>query len=286
MVKPSILPDAAPSSAPVGSEKNPIQLEPVVVYGRSRKQALLQLTDEYYYYNVEHWRQAMRYMRNIGDKDGEFAIYMKRLNYGRGQWAKGVFGLIGGIVGAVLTVEAFAVASAGISAGIASSTTTSARIANIGKNLFKTNFRSITTYYDMVIDGGTQALLSKDGLRDVNLVSLLAGGLSPALGALTNAIEIRPFNKDVDRQFRSVFHNKSVPETIFDASVHFGTGRASSGISNFVRNETKTQLEKSLLNHFAFPIFQTCNQFLLQGISPGIKRILGITEGGNDEKEQ
>lgn len=275
------------SSEPLGSEKNPIPIDPVVVYAKSIKQQLLSVSDEYYYYNVEYWRKAMAYMRRVGDKDGKFAIYMKRLNYGRGQWAKGVFGLIGGIVGAVLTVEAFAVASVGLSSAFASGTTASAKMWNAGRFLLKTKFRSISTYYNMGINAGVQAAFDKEGFRGINIVSVAAEGLSPTLGAVTTGFEWSPFSKDENNFFRVVGYNKSIPETIFDASTHFGTGYIRNSISKEVNKSINTSLEKSIKTHFASPIFQIGYQFILQGPAPGIKEALGITvKEGNADNEK
>lgn len=245
---------------------SPVTLEPVVIIGRPLLPRLLSISGEYYYHNVGFWRDAMAYARSAKKPDAEFAIFMKRVNYQRGEWAKGIFGIIGGAV------------AAGVVVGLGTAP---------GAFLF---FKT-TTLYRMGINAVVQGVTNDKGFRDINVVSVVAEGLSPALGAFTNGFEFRPFSNELDRKLRIVGYNKTWSETIFDASVHFGTGRASGGLSNAVKKqvgeEASQKAVKAGMTHILFPIVQSGYQFLLQGTTSRIKDMTGITqEDGHEEVEQ
>jgi len=97
--------DSGSASAPVGSESNPIHIDPVVVYPNRRRDTLLQIPGEYYYRNVGLFRYAYNYMRSIGDEEAANTIFMKRYDYQRTQWAKGIYTGIGLTVAVVLATE-------------------------------------------------------------------------------------------------------------------------------------------------------------------------------------
>lgn len=89
------------------------KLPTAYVYGKDYyKDKLLAQTGSFYASNYSFWRKTMAYMRSVGDREGERAIYMARFHYRRAEYSKGVLLLIAGFTQGVLTVEAAAAASA------------------------------------------------------------------------------------------------------------------------------------------------------------------------------
>lgn len=64
------------------------------------KKKLLNVSGRVYHNNPAYFRAAMKYMRRIGDKEGEQRIFMKSFNYGREEASKKVLLLMGGVVAA------------------------------------------------------------------------------------------------------------------------------------------------------------------------------------------
>ena len=228
------------------------------------KKRLLNISGEVYYNNPAYFRDVLRYMRRIGDKDAEQRIFMKRFNYGRQEASKKVLLLMGGIAAVgfapVIVVKAGTFALAG----------KTVRMGKVALDLYKA-----TTYWRMGINAGTQALISKDGWRDVDYVSVFSEGLNPLIGIASAAIELKPLHEDKDQRFRSVFYNKSISETIFDMGASAAIGGVNRKVSTFVKknlgNEMNVKLVNRLMNHVAFPIYHSGFNLSTEILKEGIK---------------
>lgn len=196
-------------------------------------------------------------MRRIGDRDGEYQIFMKRVNYDRTRWAKGVFGIIGGALavgfgasaltvagitygGAIVTGGSKAIAAVRAGYGVATYYANQAGWAlyaaaiQAAPHIAQTAQLFWQTYrtYGMsriALNAIQQAYHSDEGWRGVDVISAGADGLPMGttvwrqisywlIGSASPIIEYRPFSKDKEKRFRSVFYNKSFSETMYDVN--------------------------------------------------------------------
>jgi hypothetical protein len=245
-------------------------IEAVVVRGRSRfNEYLRQIPGAQYYHSNALFRRAMEYMRRVNDVEGQNLIFRKRLDYGRGQWAKGIFGIIGGAVAAGVGVGALSSSGAAIlgsrvlaaggravSVGRAAygamsdlvlHTSVKASLALPKVDAYiASNVHAFWRTYQayggvrMGINAVQQAHYHKDGWRGIDVVSMLSeaipGGSTTmqkianiATGAITPTFEWRPLLKNPDERIKQLFRNKDASEYFFDA----GSQAIRSGIYQF-----------------------------------------------------
>lgn len=253
----------------------PNKIDEVIIAGKNMKRKrYLDLPGELYYHNIPLFREAMKYMRQIGDKKAEQQLFLKRMRYGSNESAKGIFMLIGGTVGTVFTVGvvAPAVASSPMALSVA------AKIGRFAKPTWK--FYKATTYWRMGINAGVQTMIERD-VKRINLVSIAAEALP--LAVLSPMAEYRPFDDRSNMRFRTVFnqnrsslHYKSISETMFDLAAQSITEGISQGVSTAIRNtagkELQDQLVRRLFNNVMFPIYHFGYQTGSQGLFEQIKK--------------
>lgn len=250
----------------------PYKIDEVAIKGDNlKRRRLLAISGEVYYHNTALWREALRYMQKIGDKNAEQQIFMKRVGYANNQAAKGIFISMGLTVGVVAAVGVGAVTAAHpLAQAIAIKTGEFARPA--------WKFYKATTYWRMGINATTQTLLNSGGARDVNMVSVIGEGFSPGMSSLLSSIEWRPFTKNEDIRFRAIGLNKSLSETVYDAGMQRLSGGFNRGITSYVKKqigrEINTELVNNLIKNVAFPIYQTGCEFVNQGLTETIKNDL------------
>lgn len=223
---------------------------------RENKAKLLAVSGAYYYENVRYWRDAMAYMRVIGDRDAEQKIYMKRFAYSRDKATAGVLKLTGGFI-----VAGFA---PGALAGIFASPTAlylAGKCSQMGKMGFQLYNSSVAIR--MGINATTQAITDNEGWRGVNVVSI-ASEVVPfgmnrwgLVNLLSTSAEIKPWS-DFER-IKFVGYNKSFSETFFDIGVQALTTGFDKKISSYVNqnlgNSIKDRTERRLIQYFAAPTF-------------------------------
>lgn len=246
---------------------------------RENKAKLLAVPGAYYYENVRYWRDAMAYMRVIGDRDAEQKIYMKRFVYSRDKATAGVLALTGGFI-----VAGFA---PGALAGISASPSVlylAGKCSQMGKMGFQLYNSSVAIR--MGINATTQAITDDDGWRGVNVVSI-ASEVVPfgmnrwgLVNVLSTSMEIKPWNKDDNQKFICIGYNKSFSETFFDIGVQALTTGFDKMISGFVNqnlgNTLKDRTERRLIKYFAAPTFLSGYNLSHRAITVKLKKDHGI----------
>lgn len=240
------------------------------------RKRLLNVSGRVYHNNPAYFRAAMKYMRRIGDKKGEQRIFMKSFNYGREEASKKVLFLMGGVA-AVGFVPAIA-AKAGTLA-------LAGKVVKMGKaalHLYK-----VTTRWRMGINAGTQAILSDEGWRDIDYISVFSEGVKPLAGAFSTTVEWKPFHVDEDKRFRCVFYDKTISETIFDMGTNVVVGGISNKVSSSVKralgDEMNVTLINRLINNVAFPIYHTGFNLSTDILKEGTKKKYQIGKDGTTE---
>lgn len=246
---------------------------------RENKAKLLAVPGAYYYENVRYWRDAMAYMRVIGDRDAEQKIYMKRFVYSRDKATAGVLALTGGFI-----VAGFA---PGALAGISASPTAlylAGKCSQMGKMGFQLYNSSVAIR--MGINATTQAITEDDGWRGVNLVSIASEavpfGISRwgLVNMLSTTAEYKPFSEKEEKIFKFTGYNKSFSETFFDIGVQaLTTGfdkRISGFVNNNIGNTLKDRTERRLIQYLAAPIYLSGYNLSHRAITVKIKDKHGI----------
>lgn len=241
------------------------------------KAKLLAVSGAYYYENIRYWRDAMAYMRVIGDRDAEQKIYMKRFAYSRDKATAGVLKLTGGFI-----VAGFA---PGALAGISASPSVlylAGKCSQMGKMGFQLYNSSIAIR--MGINATTQAITEEEGWRGVNLVSIASEAVPFGMNRwglvnlLSTSAEYKPLSKL--EKFRFVNYNKSFSETFFDIGVQALTTGFDKKISGFVNqnlgNTLKDRTERRLIQYFAAPTFLSGYNLSHRAITVKLKKDHGI----------
>lgn len=244
---------------------------------RENKAKLLAVPGAYYYENVRYWRDAMAYMRVIGDRDAEQKIYMKRFVYSRDKATAGVLALTGGFI-----VAGFA---PGALAGISASPSVlylAGKCSQMGKMGFQLYNSSVAIR--MGINATTQAITEEEGWRGVNVVSIASEivpfGISRwgLVNVLSTTAEYKPLSKL--EKFRFVNYNKSFSETFFDIGVQALTTGFDKKITGFVNqnlgNTLKDRTERRLIQYFAAPTFLSGYNLSHRAITVKLKKDHGI----------
>lgn len=244
---------------------------------RENKAKLLAVSGAYYYENIRYWRDAMAYMRVIGDRDAEQKIYMKRFAYSRDKATAGVLKLTGGFI-----VAGFA---PGALAGISASPSVlylAGKCSQMGKMGFQLYNSSIAIR--MGINATTQAITEEEGWRGVNLVSIASEAVPFGMNRwglvnlLSTSAEYKPLSKL--EKFRFVNYNKSFSETFFDIGVQALTTGFDKKISGFVNqnlgNTLKDRTERRLIQYFAAPTFLSGYNLSHRAITVKLKKDHGI----------
>lgn len=244
---------------------------------RENKAKLLAVSGAYYYENVRYWRDAIAYMRVIGDRDAEQKIYMKRFVYSRDKATAGVLALTGGFI-----VAGFA---PGALAGISASPSVlylAGKCSQMGKMGFQLYNSSVAIR--MGINATTQAITEEEGWRGVNVVSIASEivpfGISRwgLVNVLSTTAEYKPLSKL--EKFRFVNYNKSFSETFFDIGVQALTTGFDKKISGFVNqnlgNTLKDRTERRLIQYFAAPTFLSGYNLSYRAITVKLKKDHGI----------
>lgn len=252
-------------------------LPPVVITGENLlKKKLLNVPGVVYHNNPAYFRAAIKYMRRIGDKDGEQRIFMRSFNYGRQEASKKVLLLMGGVA---------AVGFMPVIAANAGTFALAGKVVRMGK--FALDMYKATTYWRMGINAGTQAIIRDGGWREIDYVSVASEAFNPLVGIFSTAIEWRPLHKKEEEQFRSVFHNKTISEMIFDMGTSAVIGGASSKISSFVKkslgSDVNVKLINRLMNNVAFPIYHSGFSLSTEILKEGTKKKYKI--GDNESTE-
>lgn len=243
------------------------------------KAKLLAVSGAYYYENIRYWRDAMAYMRVIGDRDAEQKIYMKRFAYSRDKATAGVLKLTGGFI-----VAGFA---PGALAGISASPSVlylAGKCSQMGKMGFQLYNSSIAIR--MGINATTQAITEDDGWRGVNLVSIASEAVPFGMNRwglvnlLSTTAEYKPFSEKEEKIFKFTGYNKSFSETFFDIGVQALTAGFDKRISGFVNNNIgntlKDRTERRLIRYLAAPIYLSGYNLSHRAITVKIKDKHGI----------